>query len=304
MLVARRDPPLHVGAYDGSRAHHGHAYGPRLMTALQMIGTLVGIPVGLVSIYSIYHSNFTVEARCETLRGNIISMLDRSSDASTLRVLVRRDVAAFETSCGAVDPDAVKAFKTLLMAKTTPPAHVAPPAPAAAPPQQAAREPARRPAEGVKQVPPPKPTTAGVDARPMRRDAETLDAHWIASVRDALTHTSTAHDEAIETPTPARSPSALQAIPPQPRVVHEGPPQLRGVDEAPPMSLSAPAAPTLPAPVPIAAAPTPAPAADHPVPPGSIPDAQPDASLTEKSAERSGHSWMSEVPILNRVAGH
>ncbi len=303
MLVARRDPPLYGGAYDGSRAHHGHAHSSRFMTALQMIGTLVGIPVGLVSVYSIYHSNFTVEARCETLRGNIISMLDKSSDASTLRVLVRRDVVTFETSCGAVDPDAVKAFKELLTAKTTPRAHVALPAPVAAPPQQAAREPVHQLPEGVKQASPPKVTPAIVDAKPVRHDAETSDAHWLESVRDALTHAPTAHDETAEAPAPARSPSALQVTPPRPRVVHEDTPQQRGVDEAPPMSLSVPAAPALPAPVPIAAAPTPTSAANHPVPPGSIPDAQPDANPAEKPPEKSGHSWISEIPILNRVVG-
>ena len=118
MLVARRDPPLHAGEFDGPRLHgHGHS---RFMTAVQVIGTLVGIPVGLASAYSIYHSNFTVEARCETLRGSIISMLDKSADASTLRMLVRRDVVTFETNCGVVDPDAVKAFKALLAAKDLP----------------------------------------------------------------------------------------------------------------------------------------------------------------------------------------
>ena len=118
MLVARRDPPLHSGEYDGSRMRgHGHS---RFMTAVQVISTLVAIPVGLASVYSIYRSNFTAEARCETLRGSIISMLDKSTDASTLRMLLRRDVVTFETSCGAVDPDAVKAFKALLAAKAAP----------------------------------------------------------------------------------------------------------------------------------------------------------------------------------------
>ncbi len=304
MLVARRDPPLHGGAYDGPRTHPGHARSSRFMTALQMMGTLVGIPVGLVSVYSIYHSNFTVEARCETLRGNIISMLDKSSDASTLRVLVRRDVVTFETSCGAVDPEAVKAFKALLTAKTAPLAHVALPTPVTAPPQQAAREPAHQLPEGVKQAPPPKATPAIVDAKPVRHDAETSDADWIASVRDALMHAPTAYDETVEAPAPARSPSALQATPPRPRVVHEGPSQLRRMDEAPSMSLSVPAAPVLPAPVPIAPAPTPTPAANHPVPPGSIPDAQPDANPAENPPKNSGHSWISEIPILNRVVGH
>lgn len=292
MLVARRDPPLHSGAYDGSRMHgHGHS---RFMTVLQVIGTLVGIPVGLASVYSIYHSNFTVEARCESLRGNIVSMLDKSADASTLRMLVRRDVVTFETDCAAVDPDAVKAFRALLTAK------VAPPAPAAAPPQRAAHELVHE-AEPVKQVAVPKPAPAPVAAeakpvepKPVQRDAETSDAKWISSVREALIHAPAAHEEAIEAPAVPAEPQAPAAVQPmttpamqpapQPRVVHEAP-------AAPPMSLTAPAAPALP---------PPAPAADHPVPPASIPDVEPAAKPV---SARSEHSWLSKIPLVNRVIG-
>ncbi len=117
MLAARRDPPFRSGAHEGSHfsgAHAPHATpgGARLMTALQVIGSLLAIPVGLASGYSIYYANFSPEANCQNLRAGIISMLDKNADASTLRLLVRRDVAAFEGACGAVDPDAVAAFKT------------------------------------------------------------------------------------------------------------------------------------------------------------------------------------------------
>ena len=303
MLVARRDPPLHSGDYDHSRAHglfHGHAHSSRFMTAVQVIGTLVGIPVGLASAYSIYQSNFAVEARCETLRGSIISMLDKSADASTLRMLVRRDVVTFETNCGAVDPDAVKAFKALLAAKTAPPAP--------APRQQIVREPVHQPAEVVKQAAPPKaaPTPVVVEAKPVQRDTETSDANWIASVRDALTH-APAQDDAVGTPAPAQAPPAVQPAPPA-QVVHEAtPPAARqpphAVQEAPPVSLAAPVVPALPAPVPVASAPAPAAIADHPVPPGSIPNAQADAKPADKPAEKSGHSWIADIPIVNRVIG-
>ncbi len=115
MLVARRDPPLYSGAHEVphiSGHHAAHApHATRFMTALQMIGSVLAIPVGLASGYSIYHANFSPEARCQSLRANIISMLDKSADASTLRMLVRRDVVEFEGSCGAVDPDAVAAFQ-------------------------------------------------------------------------------------------------------------------------------------------------------------------------------------------------
>ena len=327
MLVARRDPPLN-GDYEHPRGHgyfHGH-HSSRFMTAVQVIGTLVGIPVGLASVYSIYHSNFTVEARCETLRGGIISMLDKSADASTLRMLVRRDVVTFETNCGSVDPDAVKAFKALLAEKSPATAPVARtvPAPTPAPkaePQQAARE-AHPPSEPVKQATPVKvapsaPEVNAVEAKPVRRDVETSDANWISSVRDALIH-APAHDDAAavappapaqtDQPQPARTEAVHEPSPAHatPRVVHEAPAsvppapqQARVTPDTPPVSLAPPAAPALPDPVPVGRAPAPTPAADHPVPPGSIPEAQAEA----KPAEKPGHSWMADIPILNRVVG-
>ena len=349
MLVARRDPPLN-GDYEHPRGPgyvHGHGHhSSRFMTAVQILGTLVGIPVGLASVYSIYHSNFTVEARCETLRGGIISMLDKSADASTLRMLVRRDVVTFETNCASVDPDAVKAFKALLAEKTPAAAPVARSAPAATPapaaqPQQAARD-AHPPAEPVKQaapakaaaVPPEtkaveaKPVEAkSVEAKPVHRDAETSDAKWVSSVRDALVH-APAHDDAAVAPAPAPIAAPLaQPLPPPapsmpaeaarepapapPRAIVESPaaaspvsPQARVVHEAPPVSLAPPAAAALPDPVPVVAAPVPKPAADHPVPPGSIPDALAEAKPTDRPDDKSGHSWMANIPILNRVVGH
>jgi hypothetical protein len=281
MLVARRDPPLHSEAYDGAHGHRPPQIS-RFIHGLQVIGSLLAIPVGLASAYSVYHTNFTVEARCASLRANIVSMLDKSADAATLRMLVRRDAATFEQTCGAVDPDAVRAFKTL---------------PAVAPAKQAAREPVRQ-AESVKQVAAPKPAAPPaaeeikpVEAKRVQGDAETTDAKWIASVREALTHAPAAQEETMAAPVATPAPPAMQPPlqqTPQPRVVHEAP-------AAPPMPL---AAPVLPAPV--AIAPAPAPAADHPVPPGSIPYIQPAAKPAETTP---GHSWIAKIPLLNRVVG-
>jgi len=283
MLVARRDPPFESGAHDVSHAHGYHPrHGSRVISALQIVGTLVGIPVGLASIYSVYQTNFTVEARCESLRANIVGLLDKSADATTLHMLARRDVANFENTCGTVDPDAVAAFKHLLAVKTAVPA---------APPQ-AAQEPLKKAAVAAKPAPVVKPAVAeaklvrpeakAVEAKPPEPkpseakagESPTSDENWVASVREALTH-APARDAAEA----AAPPRALGTLP---------------VTSAPPVAAaSAPAAPALPAPVPVAAAPEPA--ADHPVPPGEIPDAPP--------AETSHHSWMSKVPILNRVVG-
>ena len=58
MLVATRDPPLHSGATGASRIARqaDPAATPRftsLLTALQIAGSLLAIPVGLASGYSI-----------------------------------------------------------------------------------------------------------------------------------------------------------------------------------------------------------------------------------------------------------
>ena len=121
MLVAKRDP-FHPDAHDASFSH-GPRFAPhtgsasrfaRTMTALQVVGTLLAIPVGIGSGYSMYRANFSVEATCQSLRGNIVVMLDKSVDAGTRHMLVRRDIETFENTCGTVDPDATKAFKALL----------------------------------------------------------------------------------------------------------------------------------------------------------------------------------------------
>jgi hypothetical protein len=81
---------------------------------------LVGIPLALAGGYSTYHANFSPEAKCQSLRASIVSMLDKKTDATTLRLLVQRDVVTFERECGAFDADAAAAFKTLLASEKTP----------------------------------------------------------------------------------------------------------------------------------------------------------------------------------------
>jgi hypothetical protein len=130
MLTATRD--------DGPHAHAVH-YGPhtpprslaaRFTGAIQLVGSLVGIPLALIGGYSTYHATFSPEGRCQALRANIVSMLDKKTDATTLRLLVQKDVVTFEQECGAVDADAATAFKNLLASEKAPAvAHrVAPPA--------------------------------------------------------------------------------------------------------------------------------------------------------------------------------
>src|SRR6202142_129511 len=99
MLTATRDP-FHPGAPAASLP--GRDTSLRLthtFTVLQVVGSLLAIPVGLASAYSLYRANFSVEATCQRLRGNIVTVLDKGVNATTRRMLVRRDVEAFERSC-------------------------------------------------------------------------------------------------------------------------------------------------------------------------------------------------------------
>ncbi len=298
MLAARRDPVFDRAPHDPAAAHapgHGiapagaHAVPPptrfaRLIAGLQILGTVLGIPLGLASGYSIYHANFSPEAKCGSLRANIISMLDKNADATTLRLLVHRDVATFEQSCSAVDPDAVAAFKTLL----------AKPMGVAAAPRSVKRveeakseKPARleRKAEKKterkveKKVAHAAAAEPAAHARPdaVRHEAAAAvdekaahanaDADWLAAVRSALVdHAPVTRAQAAEAPVPPTPGHLLTAPMAQPM----GHPMI-----APPAPAAAQAAPPLPPATAVADAPAPAPKTGdgHPVPPALIPDA-------------------------------
>jgi hypothetical protein len=126
MLVATRDPMLQPGPHDSSRPPHDPRHGlradpahapprtARFASLLQIAGSLMAIPVGLASAYSIYKANFSPDTQCQALRTSIIAMIDKKIDAPTRRMLVRRDVETFEKVCGNFDPDAKAAFATLL----------------------------------------------------------------------------------------------------------------------------------------------------------------------------------------------
>lgn len=292
MLVARRDPISDDGAQHRPQPQ---ARLTRAVGLLQVTGTLLGIPVALVSAYSVYHSNFSTEAVCQGLRTNIVSVLDKRADASTVRALVRRDVAAFEQNCGAVDPDAVAAFKSLLTAKAaTPPAAKAAPPPV----KNAASEPVHRP-EPVKQ-PAAKPAVA--ESEPARHGAEVSDANWLAAVRGALvTHDPIPPRAEPAPPAHTAVPAVHAAVPSEP-----APSEARGapINLAPsaPELASVPAAPALPPAASVAAAPAPKADSSHPVPPGSIPEAAPASEATAQAKPRSRwRALLTHVPGFNRV---
>jgi hypothetical protein len=224
MLVARRDPPFHVDAKDAAPLNP-HVYPPprasrtaRVVTAMQLIGSLLAVPVGIASAYSFYRANFAPETNCQNLRSGIISLLDKSVDASTRRMLVRRDVQEFEKSCAAFDPDATAAFKSLLAAEKTAAAPVAAPAaapPAApkvqrtesAPPKEVVRKSEPKPEPKPDPKPDPKPQmtakpaatspavvnpaqisapVAAVPSASEKRDPAVSDSQWLDAVRQAL----------------------------------------------------------------------------------------------------------------------
>lgn len=316
MLVASRDP-FH-GAHDVPAPQGSGSRLARTMGALQIVGTILAIPVGLGSAYSMYKANFSAEASCHSLRSNIILILDKSVDASARHMLVRRDVEAFEQTCGSVDPDAAAAFKTLLAVDKTAASGVATPIrrveaqPKAierkAEPKvdvkvEAKIEPKAEPKVEMKQ-----PAVKAVAAAPAQRDPATSDAAWLEAVRGALVnHTPDA------SPAPGiAEPNAAQAKVAEPKPVEAkntiSAPLLRqAVREAPPMSLEnvrvpplATVAAPLPPPAAIASAPIPLADDGHPVPPGAIPDPPPTDITPPDNRSRIG-ALISHIPFVGRA---
>jgi hypothetical protein len=302
MLVARRYP-FHPGAHDASSSHGADVAGrgaPRLartVSMLQVVGSLLAIPVGLASGYSIYRANFSVETTCHGLRANIVAMIDKSVDAGTRRMLVRRDVERFEQNCGAIDPDATAAFKALLAADK-------PAAPIAAP---VARRSDAPPKELVRKVDPPAQATAKLPAAAsppaaterVRRDPAVSDAQWLDSVRQALVVHS-AEPPTAEVAKASVAPAAEPAQRPAPQAAVL-PPQAPAV--AAPAPAISPIAPPLP---PAASVETPAAPqadADHPVPPSTIPESvsPADAAKTDEQGHSRVRKWIAKIPLVNTV---
>lgn len=314
MLVASRDPIHTPGVHDPLSPRrdgvHGHVPAPRsarFVTLLQMAGSLLAIPVALGSAYSVYQANFSPDTQCQQLRANIIAMIDKKIDAATRRMLVRRDVEAFEKSCGGFDPDAKAAFGTLLAAQPLKvPGHAATPkadVPKAevvkvAPKAEAAKvdvvkteTPAK---DAVRKAEPrvtAKPATA---AEPEAvSDTAASDARWLDAVRGALVTHDAARDAAAANEA-ARAPVLKSTLTPAPLGTRPA--------TAAPVTTAPVAAPALP---PAAAVATPAATqpprdADHPVPPAAIPDAPP-LDIASAAAGRPRSTWISNIPFVGQV---
>lgn len=235
MLVASRDP-FH-GAHDNSPPPGAGNRLTRTMGALQIVGTILAIPVGLGSAYTMYTSNFTAEASCKALRANIIQILDKSVDASVRHMLVRRDVVSFEQTCGSVDPDAAAAFKTLLTVDKTPALAAATPVrriELSAKPVERKAEPkvdvkVEAKAEPKVEVKPEakQPAVKAVAAvAPAQRDPATSDAAWLEAVRGALVN---------RTPdaAPAAEPKAADVKVIEPKLAEPKPVEAKSVEAKP-----------------------------------------------------------------------
>jgi hypothetical protein len=265
MLVATRD--------DHPRADAPHFMSPapprtalsRFTGAVQLLGSLIGIPLALIGGYSTYHANFSPEAKCQALRTDIVTMLDKKADASTLRMLVHRDVVAFERDCGQYDADAVAAFQTLLAAEKSPPARRAAPVAKVESKTESRVEKTEtaNKAETGARVEAWKKAQAAAAAI-MKRDAVKAEAAKAETAKPEKAEP----EKAVQDESPAAPADSVDTT--WVASVREA---LRESASRPP---AADAAPELAAPMPppIVVQPEPAPRADdHPVPPAPIPNA-------------------------------
>ena len=307
-LRATRDPTFHPDAYTSPAPDHvsagtrpaGTPRLTRLVSGVQLLSTLLAVPLGLASGYSIYRANFAPETNCQNLRAGIIAMLDKNVDAATRHMLVRRDVETFERSCGAFDPDAKAAFKRLLASDRTPTTVVrhaeAKPKNVESKnvesknvePKIVETKPKEAEAKSVRKVEshPPVAKQAATNADAPRNAtvraeaAPESDTAWVSAVREALVkHEAEPKAQVVTTAAP---PAPLTPLP---------------IDTAAPVM-----APKLPDAQVIAGPPAqPAtaqpPAADHPVPPAPV------GALSETPpAPRSGMSEMiAGIPLLGPV---
>jgi hypothetical protein len=303
MLVARRDP-FHPGAHHAPLAHdiHGTPRLTRTVGMLQVVGSLLAIPVGLASAYSIYRANFAVETTCQSLRADIITMIDKRVDAGTRRILVGRDVEKFEQTCGSIDPDATAAFKSLLATEN--PAVAAVPTPVAAPAAPVAEPPAK---QAVRKADAHPQTAAKMPAAD-RREPSVSDTQWLDAVRQALvTHeASRAPVEARVAPAvaPVLRPTVRETAVPAPAQTPIPAPMPAATPAVAPVVAPA-AAPTLPPPAAVAAPAAPAAPhqadGDHPVPPSAIPDPAEAANADANDHRSRVRRWIAKIPLMGNV---
>lgn len=322
-MAARREPTFHgVGRADDhhpsvASIHPGQpiksaSHFTRFISGFQAISTLIGVPLALASGYTLYRTNFAPETGCANLRASIVSLLDKNLDPATRRMLVKRDVEAFERSCGGFDPDAQAAFRTLLATDKA----VAQAAPAAKPaPKPVVAKDVHK--DDVKKAEPAKENTkeaVKAELRPAivekksvaavaepeataqatREAAPMSDSRWLDAVRHALK---------TEQPAEADERGAVSKIVRQEPVVPNKPgePVLNPgwtVTAPPVQPVAQGAAAPLPAAVAVSDTQRAMPAdPNRPVPPAAIPAAQ----YPGANGGTNGGSWVAQIPFVGRI---
>lgn len=250
-LSERREPTFHAvgrdsnGLAPASDHHHAaalahHPIKPashftRFVSGFQALSTLIGVPIALASGYSLYRANFAPETACANLRASIVQMLDKNVDAATRRMLVKRDIESFEQSCGAVDPDAHAAFKTLLDADKPTSMAAKPqgiakvpvatikdtPKPSAKEPvKEAAREPGKEPGKNelrpaiVEKKPVAVPQAVAAAPAAETHPGGMSDTRWLDAVRSALVDPPAEHKDVVAEPAPVK-PAKLEVAKPE-----------------------------------------------------------------------------------------
>ena len=305
-----------MGRGDDQHAAAAHLAAPvrpashltRFISGFQAISTLIGVPLALASGYTLYRTNFAPDTTCSNLRASIVSMLDKNVDPATRRALVKRDIEAFEASCGAVDPDAHAAFKALLTAdKAAVQAAAATKAAPAAKPVTVAKEATKdTPKEPVKEagketakepvkaelrpaiVEKKAVVAAPAEAEQPAQDAAMTDTRWLDAVRQALVDQPA---EPKDIPTEVAKP--VSVVPNKP-----GEPVLQPnwtVNQPAVQPVSHGGAAPLPPPVAVMNAPASNP--NRPVPPAAIPAAQ----YAGANGGSKGDSWVAQIPFVGRM---
>jgi hypothetical protein len=224
-------PHLGTGEAAAHQAPRGSGFS-RIVSTVQIVGSLLAVPLGLASGYSMYKANFAPDTTCQNLRAGIIAMLDKNVDAATRRMLVRRDVSTFEETCASFDPDAHAAFKVLLASPAPSASAAAPKLRAALPASEIARkaepkvepkaeakaEPKSEPKPAAKseakaetkseprqavaeKAPAVVPAPASIEA--IEREAAVSDTRWLAAVRQALVAHGPERAESAAAPAPS-----------------------------------------------------------------------------------------------------
>jgi len=93
----------------------------RSVTVVQLLGAALGIPAAVAGSYSAYQTYFSNDAVCDRLRTTILATMERKLPLEAKQALLRKDVADFDQTCGARDPDARAVFQAAMQERPATP---------------------------------------------------------------------------------------------------------------------------------------------------------------------------------------